>query len=255
MRSQKKLETLNPTSLFCLEPQFPTPSQKTGPLENSCHADYDVRMKAQRTRERTHRRHAVARRLLEENGDLDSDWLKELAETWGVSLRTVYRDADWAAVQLRQGWTPPAEGDRVEIEVPSVPGPASYPHHRMAVEDSLVDGRWSNREAKRLQEAYDVPTMAEVLFSAEEVKGELREDLSGQGVRLSVSIQMKRLHRTVSRHTLSQNDDLALKAESELAKLHRGILPLLGSMDTEGEMSAEEKDFYQRLLGAVGVDA
>ena len=119
----------------------------------------------------------------------------------------------------------------------------------------MVEGRWSNREAKRLQDAYDVPTLAEVLYSAGEVKDELREDLSAPGVRLSVSIQMKRLHRTVSRHTLSQNDDLALKAESELAKLHRGVLPLLGSMDSSEEMSSEEKDFYQRLLGAVGVDA
>ena len=208
--------------------------------------------------QRTTRRNEIARQVLSDPEGLDRAVYTHFAQKYGCSLRTVYRDLDWVHAQLEGGWRPPTEEQE---EARASVGPSGslvnadvsrFPDHRLAIEDSMIEGRWSNREAQRIDEAYGAGGVRKVIRAAEGVKESICSDLDADGIRLSVSIQLKRLHRTVSRHVHLQNDDLALKAESELAKLHRGVIPLLGKADGSEELTTEEKDFYKRLLGASG---
>ena len=234
------------------------PVKKTGPVENPWHTDYHVSMKTHISQQRATRRNELARTHLSDPEALDRTEYIKVAERWSCSLRTVYRDMDWVLAQLSRGWEPPTVDE--EAARASV-GPSRqlvdtdvsrFPDHRLAIEDSMIEGRWSNREAQRIDEAYDGGGVRKVLRAAEGVKESICSDLDADGIRLSVSIQLKRLHRTVSRHVQLQNDDLALKAESELAKLHRGVIPMLGKLDGSEDMTSEEKDFYTRLLGTTG---
>ncbi len=215
-------------------------------------------MSTMTTKQRSGRRNMIARRMIEDPASLTRQYYESVAEDYNCSLRTVYRDVDWVVTQLKQGWVPPPPRKKVESAVRGKfveHGEQQFPDHRLAIEDALVDGRWSNREAQRIDDSYDAGGVRKVIRDAEGVKGVLRSEMDADGVRLSVSIQIKRLHRTVARHTTLQNDDMALKAEAELAKLHRGVIPLLGKMDTSEDMSPEEKEFYKRLLGSSGGDS
>tara|TARA_R110002020_G_scaffold27369_6_gene88230 strand:+ start:627 stop:1391 length:765 start_codon:yes stop_codon:yes gene_type:complete len=237
---------------------FRAPFKKTGPFVNPCHNGYTPNMGTHTTRTRGRRRNEIARKLIEDSESLNRRDYEQIASEYACSLRTVYRDVDWVAAQLKQGWVPPppqeeivagARGQYVDH------GESRFPDHKLAIEDALIDGRWSNREAKIIDESYEAGGVRKVLRDAEGVKGVIRGDLDADGVRLSVSIQIKRLHRTVARHSQMQNDDMALKAESELAKLHRGVIPLLGRIETAEDLSPEEADFYRQLLGKSGGDS
>jgi len=248
----------NPTLHQWFRDIFRTPFKKTGPFVNPCHIDYSENMSTMTTKQRSGRRNMIARRMIEDPASLTRQYYEKVAEDYDCSLRTVYRDVDWIVSQLKQGWVPPPPRPKVESAVRGKfieHGEQQFPDHRLAIEDALVDGRWSNREAQRIDESYEAGGVRKVIRDAEGVKGSLRSEMDADGVRLSVSIQIKRLHRTVARHTTLQNDDMALKAEAELAKLHRGVIPLLGKMDTSDDLSSEEKEFYKRLLGSTGGDS
>lgn len=212
-------------------------------------------MSTNTTRSRADRRHEIARAIIEDPDSLTPQYYLQIAERYNCAKRTVYRDVDWVHTQLKQGWLPPPPREQLQQ---SIAGKyvdhteQRFPDHRLAIEDALVEGRWSNREAQRISDEYDAGGVRRVIRDSEGVKERIVNDLDANGVRLSVSIQMKRLHRTVSRHNSLQNDDLALKAEAELAKLHRGVIPLIGKMDTSDDMSPEEAAFYRQLLGGGG---
>jgi len=193
--------------------------------------------------------------MIEDSDGLTTAYYEEIATRYGCAMRTVYRDVDWVTSQLKQGWLPPPPRERLQRSISGAEVDHSeqhFPDHRLAIEDSLVEGRWCNREAQKISDEYDAGGVRHVIRDAEGVKERIIGDMDADGVRLSVSIQMKRLHRTVSRHTSLQNDDLALKAEAELAKLHRGVIPLIGKVSTSEDMSPEEAAFYRQLLGGGG---